>query len=387
MDSYNKEAVHQFHRSSSSSANSSSTENSHYKAELKHVHKLNTYYTKGLQTRLTLPLVNPQCQTFLSPILLQSVSHSDDSLPTELITTSQAKNTITFVWFKLLDLMNLHLPPTAVVWLMLLCHYFLFNDDICNNILRIYIFFFIPFLKPHIGDKTEFASYISLPNTKENITSITRTAIIFISVVMLKLSLCSVWNTLSPFSDSSKISQNLTIFCHILNQLYNILIAYIVIFSKQFSRLYSFHDQRNRIFLRMFQHSHFYLQKTRSLLNSTYVIIRPKQEKNCDRKPFSKYFSAVDPSIITASHNNVSFANTVNPTQNQSNNNMHNSIQHSVTCKPAAHILRIILFSLLLPTLVPAFNLDTSDVVTHTGEPGSQFGFSVAQHKDLDGTW
>ena len=34
-----------------------------------------------------------------------------------------------------------------------------------------------------------------------------------------------------------------------------------------------------------------------------------------------------------------------------------------------------------------AFNLDTDSIVTHQGIPGSQFGFSVTQHKDRDGIW
>lgn len=38
----------------------------------------------------------------------------------------------------------------------------------------------------------------------------------------------------------------------------------------------------------------------------------------------------------------------------------------------------------LVPTLVLAFNLDTSHVIRKDGEPGSLFGFSLAVHRQLN---
>ncbi|XP_042350253.1 integrin alpha-6 isoform X2 [Plectropomus leopardus] len=43
-----------------------------------------------------------------------------------------------------------------------------------------------------------------------------------------------------------------------------------------------------------------------------------------------------------------------------------------------------LLFFLLEPTLVVAFNLDTSHVIRKDGEPGSLFGFSLAMHRQLN---
>lgn len=44
----------------------------------------------------------------------------------------------------------------------------------------------------------------------------------------------------------------------------------------------------------------------------------------------------------------------------------------------------LLYFCLLEPTLVLAFNLDTSHVIRKNGEPGSLFGFSLAMHRQLN---
>ena len=50
-------------------------------------------------------------------------------------------------------------------------------------------------------------------------------------------------------------------------------------------------------------------------------------------------------------------------------------------------VFSLMFFWLLLPIPAPGFNLDVSRRVVHTGESSSQFGFSVAHHKDSEGIW
>lgn len=50
----------------------------------------------------------------------------------------------------------------------------------------------------------------------------------------------------------------------------------------------------------------------------------------------------------------------------------------------AAAAVALFLFLSLEPTLVPAFNLDTSHVIRKDGDPGSLFGFSLAMHRQLN---
>lgn len=52
---------------------------------------------------------------------------------------------------------------------------------------------------------------------------------------------------------------------------------------------------------------------------------------------------------------------------------------------PSAACLALFFYSHFLePTLVLAFNLDTSHVIRKDGEPGSLFGFSLAMHRQLN---
>lgn len=52
---------------------------------------------------------------------------------------------------------------------------------------------------------------------------------------------------------------------------------------------------------------------------------------------------------------------------------------------PSAAAVALFFSSLFLePTLVPAFNLDTSHVIRKDGDPGSLFGFSLAMHRQLN---
>lgn len=50
----------------------------------------------------------------------------------------------------------------------------------------------------------------------------------------------------------------------------------------------------------------------------------------------------------------------------------------------AAYVALLFYYHLLEPTLVLAFNLDTTHVIRKDGEPGSLFGFSLAMHRQLN---
>lgn len=50
----------------------------------------------------------------------------------------------------------------------------------------------------------------------------------------------------------------------------------------------------------------------------------------------------------------------------------------------AVSLALLFYFNSLEPTLVLAFNLDTSHVIRKEGEPGSLFGFSLAMHRQLN---
>lgn len=52
--------------------------------------------------------------------------------------------------------------------------------------------------------------------------------------------------------------------------------------------------------------------------------------------------------------------------------------------------LAVVLQLAVLQTYWPvttAFNLDVGSAITHRGQPGSMFGFSVAQHRDSNVSW
>lgn len=58
--------------------------------------------------------------------------------------------------------------------------------------------------------------------------------------------------------------------------------------------------------------------------------------------------------------------------------------QQQVHCGRQGQMAAALLFYLfLLPGLAGAFNLDTDNVISRRGEPGSLFGFSLAMHRQL----